>query len=303
MLNKNATINIAYHFLAEGMIIFLLAIPFTYGEYHQLPYWSYLGIVSVMCVAYSVYTANEKRYGWYIATAPAFIALFYVFNFPLYLSVGFSLLLLYRYIILRKETILNKETTYFNVIVILSMALLIFWLRDIELIIYPFLLLSLLLSGNILSHLQALKKEEQQDIKQQLWMTFGSVIVMGAISVIFIFSIRDVFNRIWYGLMSIPGYIAGKFGDLIHTFFPEPTIFEGFTWEKLFGTGELGKNFKKRLPEDKNTADIMDYAHMIYWIIGILIIVVITTLSIRYFRNRFNPIVATEHQVLTENEA
>lgn len=79
---KNMNINIAYHFMAEAMIIFLIAIPFTYGEYHQVPYWGYLGMTFGMCFIYSLYTTGEKSLGWYIATVPVFIVLFFVADYP-----------------------------------------------------------------------------------------------------------------------------------------------------------------------------------------------------------------------------
>src|SRR5699024_101237 len=134
MMEKNSTINIAYHFLAEGMIVFLLTVPFTYGEYTQIPYWVYLGMIFAMCVVFSVYSINEKMYGWYMATMPVFTLFFLMAKYPLYLSIGFPLVLTYRYIQLRKDITPNKETSYLNVIVTVSIALLI-WVKDLEIMV------------------------------------------------------------------------------------------------------------------------------------------------------------------------
>src|SRR5699024_4370205 len=115
MLEKNATINVAYHFMAEGMIIFLFAIPFMNGEYQWIPYWSYLTLTLSLCLLYTLYSIYNKNYAWYIITPPICMLVFFLAGYPVFLSVVFPVLFAYRYIFLRKDTHLKRETIYLNI--------------------------------------------------------------------------------------------------------------------------------------------------------------------------------------------
>src|SRR5699024_9991674 len=143
-MTKNATIKVAYHFLAEAIVIFLFALPFMNGEYHCVPYLNYLLLVGGVCLLYSIFSFYETRLSAYILSAPVIIFIFYITGYPLMPAVVFPILLTFRYIFLRKDTFPKKENIYLNVTIPVAIILLI-WIQDAEIVVYAFLLLIVLL--------------------------------------------------------------------------------------------------------------------------------------------------------------
>lgn len=300
---KNEIINIAYHFFAEAMIVFLFATPFMNGEYQWIPYWSYLALILGVCVLYSVYSFYSKGFAWYIVTTPLIILIFFLVGYPFVLSVAFPILFTFRYIFLRKDSMLSRESVYLNVTIPLAVFLLI-WIRDPEIIIYTFLLLTLLLGGNIYSHLFNLKKKERHYIGQKMWLTLGSFTALFAIAIFLLFSFRDVFNKMWYGLMEIPGYLGGKVGMLVGYFFPNPKPPEAIDDQdmaNLFGEGdkENADQFNELLPERNESSIIEEYDYLIYWSIGVIILTIVIIMAVRHFRNRFDPVAEPTDHITT----
>ena len=289
-MTKSATINVAYHFLAEAIVIFLFAIPFMNGEYHWVPYWNYLLLVGGVCLLYSIFSIYETRLSAYILSAPVIIFIFYITGYPLIPAVAFPILLTFRYISLRKDTFPKKENMYLNVTIPVAIILLI-WIQDAEIVVYAFLLLIVLLMGNILSHLVSVPRKERHDIGKKLWFPLGSFAGILAISTLLLFIFRDIFGKVWYSLMEIPGYIGGKLGMLLGHFFPDPNppgSLENEDIEKLFGADDTGvKQINETLPAREESSVLEEYVHLIYWGIGILILMVIIILAMRYFRHRF----------------
>lgn len=296
MPKKNANINIAYHFMAEAIIIFLFAIPFMSGEYQWVPYWSYLGLALGLCILYTIYSIYNTSYLLYIITAPLYMGIFFLAGYPFLLAIVFPILFAYRYIFLRKDTLLKRETIYLNVAIPLAILLLI-WIKDPEIVVYAFLLLTLLLSGNIYSHLYHLKKKDRHIIGKNLWMTFGGFTGVLAVCMLLLFYFRDVFNKVWYALMEIPGYLGGKVGMLIGHLFPDPKPPESMNddaMNDLLGSESQTGKLTDLLPDEANTPFFEKYAHLIYLVIGVIILIIVIVMAISYLRNRFKPIAVSE---------
>ncbi|HLQ72333.1 MAG TPA: hypothetical protein VK142_11060 [Bacillota bacterium] len=302
MLEKNAHINVAYHFMAEAIIIFLFAIPFLKGEYQQVPYWSYLALSLGLCIIYTLYSVYHKVFAWYIITAPIYMLVFFFVGYPFLLSVAFPILFTYRYIFLRKDSMLKRETIYINITIPLAIFLLI-WIKDPEIVLYAFLLLILLLSGNIYSHLYHLKKMERHIIGKKLWLTFSGFTGILALFMFLLFYFRDVFNKMWYGLMEIPGYLGGIIGTLIGQLFPDPkppdSMENNDPLDDLLGSESQTEKLTDLLPEDRGTPFFEKYGHLIYWVVGAIILIIILFIAVRYFRNRFKPAADTTQSDVT----
>src|SRR5699024_7395953 len=56
MRQKNVIIVRAYHFMAEMLIIFLLAVPFL--NVSETLYWSYAGVASGICILFTFYATR-----------------------------------------------------------------------------------------------------------------------------------------------------------------------------------------------------------------------------------------------------
>lgn len=300
MPTKNVHINIAYHFLAEAMIFFLIAAPFLANAYNWVPYWSYLGLAFGICVLYSAYSTYQKSFAWYIITTPVFMLAFFFVGYPLVLTIAFPILLTYRYIFLKKDPMPKRELLYLNVTIPLAIFLLI-WIKDVEIVVYAFSLLALLLAGNIYSHLYNLKKKERHQIGKKLWLILGSFTALLALGTYMLFVFRDIFNKIWFGLMEIPSYIGGKLGMLLGHFFPNPDMPAYSNDDRIMNSFETkhGDKEPKEPPSDRSaSSNIADYEQLIYWSIGIIVLIIVIIMAIRYSRNRFEPDQDSTHNEL-----
>src|SRR5699024_3342506 len=132
--NRHPVVTYAYHFLSEALIIFLIAIPIMHYNYEFVPYWAYFLTVIGFCLLFSLFTQRTTSYGVYIISAPLIIITFYLLQFPLELSVIFGVALTWRYINIRKETMLSRESSYIRWALVLS-TLDVILINDRELIV------------------------------------------------------------------------------------------------------------------------------------------------------------------------
>ena len=81
MQNKHLNITYAYHFLSEAIILLLIATPILYLHYRWIPYWSYLMIILISCIVFSLLSRRTANYRAYLLVAiPLFIA-FYLLHY------------------------------------------------------------------------------------------------------------------------------------------------------------------------------------------------------------------------------
>lgn len=289
-MQNHKNMNVANHFLAEAMIIFLIAVPFMEYKYQWIPYWRYLGLILAICLLFSAYTKYRDDYAWYIWTVPFLVVVFYVSGFSIFLSVLFPVLLTFRYIYLRKDSALNRGMAYINLTVVLTIFLLI-WIKDISLVIYAFFILTFLLVGHILSHFMAIKQSQSDVVKRKLWMTIATIFGISTTGLILLYMFRNIFTGIWTSVMSAIGYVGGKFGVLVGYILPdiEPTEEkENEDPERNEAWQEQNENMEDKLPDQNGSSLLEDYGSIILWGMGVVILIALFILAFRYTRSRFN---------------
>src|SRR5699024_11794545 len=110
-------------------------------------------------------------------------------------TCALPILLTFRYISLRKDTFPKKENMYLNVTIPVAIILFI-WIQDAEIVVYAFLLLIVLLMGNILSHLVSVPRKERHDIGKKLWFPLGRFARILASSTLLLFIFRYLFGKV-----------------------------------------------------------------------------------------------------------
>lgn len=284
MQNKHVLVTYVYHFLSESIILFLLTVPiFHFYVNVATPYWTYLGVVCVMCLVYTFYTKKTSIYGVYLLTAPVFIWLFYVVGIPIVMSVLFSGLLTWRYLDIRKDTGLNRESTYLRWAVSISLIL-VLMIKDMEIVIYALLIFLILMVGYLMSHLVVVEKEERKQFNHSLWgMIIGSF-VLGAMSVLFAFDfVRFLISKVWafirylllVGIEFIASIVLAFFDFKLEA--PE---------NELKMEGQVGGEFQD-LIEGVTPSDFGDLSTFMYWAFMTLIVGLLIFIVLRFIRRRF----------------
>src|SRR5690625_7992802 len=60
---------ISYHFLGEGIILFLIVLPIFKYAYYWVPYWTYFISLIFITLAFNLFALFTTRYIWYVITA------------------------------------------------------------------------------------------------------------------------------------------------------------------------------------------------------------------------------------------
>lgn len=159
MQSKHPEFTYSYHFLSQAIIVFLLAIPLLHFGFAWIPYWSYLGVATVTAAIFLIYSRLGLSYGWYLASAPVIFGVFLLLGYALFLSALFSVLLVWRFIKIRKEEVTHQENAYILYTLFLTTVMFVI-VRDTELFLLLLIQFLILLFGYLLSHLLVTGKEE-----------------------------------------------------------------------------------------------------------------------------------------------
>ncbi|MBP1969489.1 cytochrome c biogenesis protein CcdA [Virgibacillus natechei] len=272
MQNNHPTITYAYHFMSEAIIIFLLALPIMHFHYEWgPPYWSYLAIILLICFVFSVLTTYTKHYLWYIGLVPFMVGLFYVCDYPMVMSVSFSVLLTWRYSNIRQEGMISRENSYILFTIVLTTILLL-WIEENRVLLYLFFQFILLVAGYISSHAAIVNKHERKQFDHRFWLYISLFLALGASVVFLLFdTVRYIITSIWNGITYLLGYgasmLAGFFGDIDYEAEQHPETIESVQYQE---ESELGTSIL-----DGVATYILSYLGITILIIGIVIVLVL----------------------------
>src|SRR5699024_3416090 len=220
MQNKHLNITYAYHFLSEAIILLLIATPILYLHYRWIPYWSYLMIILISCIVFSLLSKRTANYRAYLLMAiPLFIA-FYLLHYPFIVNVAFTCFLIWRYIDIRSRSMvdLNRENGYIILTIILT-TIGVLIVRDGEIIIYASMQVIGLIFGNIYSHLAVIKREDRRrfDIKTTSYIIIP--LFIGTVLLLPLFqSGKFLLFKLWDGFRYAVFIIASLVGNIIRLF-------------------------------------------------------------------------------------
>lgn len=280
MQNKHPLITNAYHFLSEAMIIFLMAVPVMYYNYDEwIPYWSYLAVVVAICMVFSVYSRYVKIYGWYILTAPFIGLLFYMLDYPIIISVVFSILLTWRYINIVGEASLSRENGYVISTFLLG-GVLILLINEPQIIIYVYLQFVILIFGYVSSHLFVIKKEERKQFNNKVWAYIVSAFAVGSALFFLLFDYgRLLVMKVMEGIIFLASFVFSKVAHLLGF------IDLGKANVQKSGSSDL-KGQKPKVREELGQSLIEKIAPYFYWGAVILILGFLIILAVKFFKKR-----------------
>src|SRR5699024_2600082 len=191
MRQKNVIIVRAYHFMAEMLIIFLLAVPFL--NVSETPYWNYAGVASGICILFTFYASRTDTNAWFISSIPLLALSFYIVGFNLFFSILFACLCTWRFINICHNSILKREGTYI-IFALLMAIILVVWFQNMTPVIYFVLILFILMIGNICSQLTVLDQNVQKESTHKFVLYISMTLAFGILWVIFLFKIEFLFQ-------------------------------------------------------------------------------------------------------------
>ncbi|WP_042142909.1 hypothetical protein [Paucisalibacillus sp. EB02] len=200
MHTKQMNITQTYHFLAEGIIIYLALLPFNFYHYGSVSVWFYLAVLVGTGFVYSFISKMSNSYLPYIATIPIVFLLFYMIGYPLFLSILFSCLFAWRFIAIRGKGILGYESTYLSATLILTI-LGIFLMRNFDVVIMFIAQIVVVVIGFLFSNLLVIEKENQRAFHKTEWVKISGFF-MGTILLIYLLSdtLSWIASKFWTGI-------------------------------------------------------------------------------------------------------
>ena len=285
MQNKHPTITYAYHFLSEALIIFLIALPMMHFYYNFVPYWSYVLMVSSICLLFSFFSVRGTAYGPYIITAPFIMILLYMFNFPIVMSIAFGIVLTWRYIDIRSEVSPSRENSYVRWALVLS-TFSVLMNNDHELIIYVFLLFIVLIFGYISGHLAVIHRDDRKRFDRKFWLYIVSGMVIGTTIIYFSFNtVRFIVSKVWTAISYVIIFVGGNLIRLLQHL--ELTALEQDP--DYEDPEELGDD-ESPIPEEFQESGSVLFENIttiMMWIIVAIIIGFIFYIAYRFFKEKF----------------
>ncbi|MFD2629038.1 hypothetical protein [Oceanobacillus kapialis] len=280
MLNSHAVTRYAYHFLSEALILFMVLLPFLHHRHMWVPYWSYLTILLITCVLFSLMTMYITNYVVYMAIAPIMAGVFYFLDYPLFYSVLFSVFFVWRYIMIRKEDIISRESSYI-LITLMLMVVIGVVVPDIKAMLLPFLVILINVIGFLWSHLGALSKKERKQVDKKLIPVFIAILIAGAIFIYFTYDIiRWAISGLFFGIISFLGGSASWFSNLLQ-FIQVPE----HEWPEQQNDMQTGDGFWNELEDTSTIEQITPYLVVAA---GITLVIFIIILFVVYWKRRFH---------------
>src|SRR5690625_1339142 len=103
MQPKHPLITSHYYFYCAAIILFLIFMPMINKFQGKIPYFPYLGVITLLSVLYTFYSIYTTRFFSYIFTGILLIPIFWSVGFPLFVSIIFGAVLTWRIIYLRVD--------------------------------------------------------------------------------------------------------------------------------------------------------------------------------------------------------
>src|SRR5690625_1241361 len=128
---------ISYHFLGEGIILFLIVLPIFKYAYYWVPYWTYFISLIFIILAFTLFALFMPLYIFYVFTAPIFFLIYTHFlEFPMLISAIIALILTWRYVSLRQIYDLENERLYLHWTTFLVLISILFFKENIMIIFF-----------------------------------------------------------------------------------------------------------------------------------------------------------------------
>lgn len=220
MLSKHLNITYAYHFMSEAIIFFLIITPVLYLHYRFIPYYSYIIIAILLCMVSIFLSKQRVSYQLYLLIALPLLAVFYLFDYPHIVNVVITGVLIWRYINIRSRSMvdLNRENGYLILTLILT-ALAIMIVGDSQIIIYACLQVTMLIFGNILSHLAVLNKQDRHVFR---WKTSTLILLPLTVGTILFIPLYHsghlILFKLWDGFSLLIFILASTVGKILQLF-------------------------------------------------------------------------------------
>ncbi|MCG3419677.1 hypothetical protein [Oceanobacillus jordanicus] len=286
MLNSHATTRYAYHFVSEALIIFMVLMPWFHHSLMWVPYWSYLVVILVACFIFSLITIYTNNYIVYVLMAPILFGVFFLLDYPMLYSIVLSGLLVWRYINIRKEDIISRESSYI-LLTLLLMVVVGMLVPDVRAMLFPFLVILLNVIGYLWSHLAALSKTERKQVDKKLIPAFVGILIAGAL---LIYLTYDLFSWMmtnqFYGVISLIGGTLSWFANLLQ-FIEMPER----GWPDQENQTEAGDGYWNKIENNSLVEQITPYLAIAAVITLVLFAIVLLVL---FWRKRFKKPLSVE---------
>ncbi|WP_047983715.1 hypothetical protein [Ornithinibacillus californiensis] len=205
MQHNHPLIAYAYHFLSEAILIFMITIPVFYHRFFFVPYGSYLAVIAAACILFSILTKLKAHLKVNIVVAPILFIVFSLLDYPFVFSALFSVFLVWSYINIRKQEVINREALYILLTVFATVIVSIF-VHDSQIMMFPFLQFVLLFFGYIASHMVHVVKEDRKQIDRKIPGYFAGLLIIGAGLFFIAFPLlRQITVKIWQGFINLAG--------------------------------------------------------------------------------------------------
>ncbi|MEN2768401.1 hypothetical protein [Ornithinibacillus xuwenensis] len=201
MQHNHPLIAYAYHFFSEAILLFLIALPILHHRFFFEPYGSYLMVVIGASILYTTLTKLTDNIYVYIMVTPILFVAFHLLDYPIIFSVLFSILLTWRYINIRNQETVKRESIYILMTIILTIFVSIL-VHDSQIMLYPFLQFSILFIGFVFSHFIYVSKQDRKRIDYKIPVYFVGILSVGAFLFFILFEgFRTVTVTLWKGLL------------------------------------------------------------------------------------------------------
>ncbi|MBS3682112.1 hypothetical protein KGF86_18125 [Ornithinibacillus massiliensis] len=279
MQHNHPLIAYAYHFMCEAILIFMIFLPVLYHRYFFVPYWSYLGIITLICLLFTLLTWKKANRVIYFLMVPIVFIAFYLLDYPFLISIFFSVLLVWSYVFIRMQQVVKRESLYILLTVIATIYVSIF-VHDSEMMIYPFLQFVLLFLGYISSHLVHVGKNDRKDIDRKIPFYFLCLLAGGAVlSFVAYPALSYMTVAIWTGIINLVGGTILGFSNLLSFWQVEK---RGWP-EQSSEEAKLNAEFENRLPEYNVIEEITG---LVVLAVGLLLIIVLVLVIVMILKNQ-----------------
>lgn len=191
-------------------------------------------IATCVTIVFSFYEKFTSGYKWYFITAPIIFVLFYLFGFPNLVSIFYTMLLTWRYPILKQKQLSDRERVYIVLTAILA-AFLFLLTRDYRLVIFTILQFTILIFGHISSHAAIIHKERLKQFQLNVILYYTAFLSLGALmSGILIF----IGKKAWEGLIYVISFDSKELIEFLSFLdfdfkFKEPEYEPSFSDEQI----------------------------------------------------------------------
>lgn len=288
-------ITYAYHFICELMITFFLSIPIFYYYYDMAPYMSFSFMLLASTVIHVQMLQRVTSYVPYMIFTPCFIVIFYLLDYPIFMSILFGTVMTWRAIVLRKEHRLDGEGTYLRWILILSVIIPLL-VHDLMFILFVVSVLFLLIIGNIVRNMTVLPKHDRRSKSVGFLGGMFIVVVAGVTVIAYSFhGVRTILGWVWTAISTVLVWIGSSFVYVL-SLIPMPEVKE----EEEIENAVLGE--QQDIPEGTGLEEafINDILHWAFMIGCIIAAFFLYRFIRKQLRKTFKPMAASEEHVTYE---